>query len=119
MFVVSMKDQSKFSDALKLFAKEIGVPTQLIMDHSGEQMSNKLKKTAHDIGPDMRWLEESTPWANLTENYIGILKEAIRQDLYKSNAPLVVWDYCAEWRARILNLTARDKFDVSEMKHFT
>ena len=60
VFVVPMKARSEFSDALKLFAKEIGVPTQLIMDPSGEQSSNKTKKTAHDIGLDMRWLEEST-----------------------------------------------------------
>ena len=82
-------------------------------------MSKDAKETAHDIGLDMRWLEESTQWANLAENYIGILKEAIRQDLLESNASLVVWDYCAEWRAKVHNLTARDKFDMSDMNPFT
>ena len=60
------------------------------MDPSEEQSSKKLKKIARDIGLDMRWLEESTQWANLTENYIGILKEIISQDLFELNAPLVV-----------------------------
>ena len=58
--MVPMKAQSEFSDALKLFAKETGVPTQLIMDPSVEQSSNKLKKIVHDIGLDMCWLEEGT-----------------------------------------------------------
>ena len=89
------------------------------MDSSGEQSSNKSKKITNDMGLDMRYLEESTQLANLTENYIGILKEAIRQDLLESNAPLVLWDYCAEWRARVLNLTAKDKFDMFDMNPFT
>ena len=45
---------------------------------------------------DMRWLEESTQWANLAESYIGMLKAEICQYLLESNVPLVVWDYCAE-----------------------
>ena len=102
-----------------MFAKEIGVPTQFIIVPSGEKTSKKSRKTAHDIGLDMQWLEESTQWANLAKNYIGILEEAIRQDLLESSAPLVVWGYCAEWRARVHNLTAKDKFDMSDMNPFT
>ena len=119
VFVVPMKSKAEFPDAIKLFAKEIGVPTQLIMDPSGEQSSNRSKKLSHDMGMDVRYLEESTQWANLAENYIGILKEAIRHDLLESNAPLVLWDYCAEWRAKVHNLTAKDKFDMSNMNPFT
>ena len=92
---------------------------QLIIDPSGEQTSNESKKTVHDICLDMHWLEESTQWDNSAENYSGILKEAICQDLLESNTPLVVQDYCADWRARVHNLTARDKFDMSNMNPFT
>ena len=81
VFVVPMKSKAEFPDALKLFAKEIGVPTQLIMNPSGEQSSNHSKKLSHDMGMDVRYLEEGTQWANLAENYIGILKEVIHQDL--------------------------------------
>ena len=80
LFVVPMKYKSKFSDALNLFAKEIGVSTQLIIDPLGEQLSNKSKEVSHGMGLDMRWLEESKP---CNEIYIGILKAAIRQDLLK------------------------------------
>ena len=74
VIVVPIKSKSEFPEALNLFAKEVRVPTQLIMDPTGEQSSNRSKKLAHDMGLDMRYLEESTQWANLTENYIGILK---------------------------------------------
>ena len=67
----------------------------------------------------MRYLEESTQWVNLGENYIGILKDAIRQNILVSNAPLVIRDYCAEWRTRVHNLTAEDKFDMFDMNPFT
>ena len=36
VFVVPMKSKAEFPDALKLFAKEIDLPTQLIMDPSGD-----------------------------------------------------------------------------------
>ena len=71
---------------------------QPIIDHLGEQTSNKSKKITHEIGLDMRRLEENTQFANLAGNYIGILMEAIHQDLLESNTPLVVWNYCAECR---------------------
>ena len=61
----------------------------------------------------LRVLEESTQWANRAELYIGLLKEAIRKDLRTSNCPLVLWDYCAERRALIHNLTPRDLFQTS------
>ena len=55
-----MKARSEFSDALKLFAKEMGVPTQLDLDLSEGKKSNESKKVANDIGLDMCMLEEST-----------------------------------------------------------
>ena len=56
VFVVPIKSKAEFPDALKLFAKGIGVPTQLIMDPSGEQSSNCSKKLSHDVGMDVRYL---------------------------------------------------------------
>ena len=46
-------------------------------------------------------LEENTPWANRAELYIGLLKEAV-----------AFWDYCAERRARINNMTAKNLFQL-------
>ena len=42
MYVVPMKEKSKVPKALKEFAQEIGVPTALIFDMSGEQTSDAI-----------------------------------------------------------------------------
>ena len=44
--------------------------------------------------------------------YIGLIKESIRKDMKESDCPLVMWGYCAERRARINNLTARNLFQL-------
>ena len=112
VYVVPMKSKSEFPDALKMFAKELGVPDALVVDPSGEQTSASVRKFCHQIGTTLRILEEGTQWANRAELYIGLFKEAVRKDLRESHAPLVLWDYCAERRARIHNLTAWDLFQL-------
>ena len=44
VFVVPMKSRLEFPDALKLFAKEIGVPTQLIIDPLGISRQNNRRR---------------------------------------------------------------------------
>ena len=43
------------------FAKEIGAPTSIIADMSGEQMSHDIRKFCNDIGTTLWALEEGTP----------------------------------------------------------
>jgi hypothetical protein len=107
VYVVPMKSKSDFPFALKQFAKEIGVPLALISDPSGEQTSKEIKKIAREMDLTLKVLEESTQWANLAELYIGLIKEAIREDMRTSDCPIVFWDYCAERRALVNNLTAK------------
>ena len=74
--VTAMKSVSVFSKALKLFAKEVGVPEAIISD---SHKCNKLKEvelSPHKIGPTIRILEGYTQWANRAELYVGLLKEA-------------------------------------------
>ena len=111
--VYPMKTKGQFKDCLHQFCKEIGVPQTLVMDKSGEQTSTAVKRFSHNVGLTLRILEESTQWANRAELYIGILKEAIRRDLRVSNCPIVLWDYCAERRALIHNLTPRALFQTA------
>ena len=65
-------------------------------------------------------LEQGTKWANKAELCIGLLKEAVRQDMKESGSPIPLWDYCLERRARINNLTAKDLFQLhGQNAHFT
>ena len=69
-----MRSKSEVFLALKLFAKEIGSPDTIICDAAVEQNLKEVRKFFHQIGTTLLYLEESTPWANLSELYIGLIK---------------------------------------------
>ena len=83
-----MKRKSEVLLAIKQFAKEIGAPDSFVADMSGEQMSSEANKFCNDIGTTQRALEEGKPWSSIAELYIGLIKEAVRKDMCKSNSPL-------------------------------
>ena len=105
-----MKRKPEVLLTISQFTKEGGAPDSLVADMSGEPMSSEVKKFCNVIGTTLRALEEGTPWSNKTELYIGLIKEAVRKDMCESNSPLWFCDYCAERRARINNLAAKDAF---------
>ena len=47
------------------------------------------------------------------------MKEAVRNDIKRTHSPLVLWDYCAERRAQIFTLTARDLFQLQGTNPYT
>ena len=77
LYIIPMRRKSEVLQVIKQFAKEIGAPTLIIADMSGEQMSHDIRKFCNDIGTTLRALEEGTPWSNKAELYIGLLKEAV------------------------------------------
>ena len=107
-----MKSKSEFPQALKKFAKEVGLPPELICDHSGEQTSKEARAFLNKIGSTLNVLERGTQKCNLVELYIGLIKRSTRQDMLDAQSPLVLWDHCVERRAKINNLTARDLFQL-------
>ena len=112
VYVVAMKSVSKFLKALKMFAKEVGVPEAIIADSNKCNQSKEVKQFCHKIGTTLRILEGSTQWTNRAKLCVGLFKEAVRNDMLESNSPLVFWDYCAERRAAITNMAAKDLFQV-------
>ena len=58
----------------------------------------------HNRGTTLKILEEFTHHSNLAERYVGLTKTSILKDLRKLDAPMVLWDFCAERRMRIKNL---------------
>jgi hypothetical protein len=98
-----MRSQAQFNDALHWFCKQVGVARTLVMDGHKAQVNLETKKFCNEVGTILRKLEVGTPWANQAELYIGLLKEATRKDLRRSNAPMALWDYCIEQHALIHN----------------
>ena len=96
----------------EMFAKEIGVTLLLILEHSVEQTSAKVTKMCHEMDITLEILEESTQHDNLSERYVGLTKTSIWKDPCKSNLPMVLWDFCAEHRMRINDLTPHPLFQI-------
>ena len=94
--MVLMTSKKTFPNTLKEFAKEIGVPTALIVDPSGKETSREVKHFARECSVTLCVLKQSIHWENLTKNYIGLIRQVIRKDLAESDAPLILWDYCVE-----------------------
>ena len=65
VFIAAMKSVSEFPIALKMFAKEVGVPEAIIADSHKCHKSKEVRQFCHKIGTNLRVLEGSTQWANM------------------------------------------------------
>ena len=110
--VYGMKTVKDIALAVKLFAKEVGAPDCFVCDPQANQKSKEVRDFCSQIGTTLRVLEESTQHANRAELYIGLLKESIRKDIRESGSPLRLWCYCAERRASIFTLTAKNLYQL-------
>ena len=119
VYVSAMKSPAEFPKALKMFAREVGVPEAIIADSHKCHKSKEVRLFCHKIGTTLRVLEGSTQWANRAELYVGLFKEAVRKDMLEENSPLIFWDFCTERRALITNMTAKDLFQLQgQTPHF-
>ena len=97
---------------MKKFAKDIGAPDAIVTDASRAETSSDVKQFLVNIGTTLKTLEQGTPWSNLVELYVGLLKSSCDKGMKSADSPLRLWDYCIERRARIMNLTAIDNFKL-------
>ena len=118
--MAAMKSVSEFPKSLKIFAKEVVVPEAIIADSHKCHKSKEVRQFCHRIGTTLRTLEGLTQWANRAELYIDLFKDSVRKNMLDENFPLVLWDCCAERRALIINVTAKDLFQLQgQTPHFS
>ena len=110
--VYPMREVKDYIHALRLFAKEVGAPDVLVADPRPTQKKKEVKDFCNKIGTKLHLLEAETQWANRAELYVGLLKEGTRKDMRAMHSPLVLWDYCVERRALILNATAKNLYQL-------
>ena len=90
----------------------MGAPNAFVCNPHTSQKSKEVREFCGKVSSTLRVLEEHTQHANRAELYIGLLKESIRKDLRESDAPLRLWCFCAERRADIFTLTAKNLFQL-------
>ena len=71
-----MRNELKALQAMKIFAKHLGVPEAIMTDASAAKTSRDVRDFCIKIGTVWKKLEEGVPWANLAELYIGLLKSS-------------------------------------------
>ena len=81
VFIAAMKSVSEFPNALKMFAKEVGVPEAIISESHKFHKLKEVQQFCHKLGTTIRVLEGSTQWANRAELYVDIFKETVRKDM--------------------------------------
>jgi hypothetical protein len=108
-----MKEQQDSFLAIKLFATDVGAPEVFVCDPHPAQIKHEVQEFCTQIGRALNVLEAETQWANHTKLYIGLIKEGTRKYMHSSGSPLVLWDYCIEWRALIFQITATKLFKLN------
>ena len=91
-----MINQEELYMALHWLCKDIGVPVNLIVDAHLAQKYINVKIFCNKLGTILNILEKGTPWANISELYIGLLKYSVCKYMHASHSPMVLWDYAIE-----------------------
>ena len=76
--------------SLHCFCKDIAVPMNLIVDYHQAKTSIEVKILCGKVGKTPKILENSTPWANRAEMYIGLLKYAVCKDIRAFHSPILL-----------------------------
>ena len=114
-----MEKESDVLLTLKLFAKDVGLPEDLVTDGTKAETSAEVKIFCINIGTTLKILEQGTPWANLAELYIGILKSAVSKYITERNSTIRLWYYCVDTCASVHNMTSRNIFKLQGLTPHT
>ena len=99
-------------DTLPLLFKRDGVPPDMIMDNSKEQLSKAFRKKLREADCHLKTIEPYSPWMNAAEMNIRELKRGSSRKMIKTQSPKRLWDHCLELEARIRSCTAHDNFSL-------
>ncbi|GFH55424.1 hypothetical protein CTEN210_11900 [Chaetoceros tenuissimus] len=91
------------------FGQDVGIPMEMISDNSKEQTAygSDFMKILCKWRTSSRSIEPYSPWQNLAENVIGILKSKWKRRMVRRNVPAKVWDFGLVWEAEIYTRTAK------------
>ena len=81
---------------IKLFCKDVGVPTSFIVDPSGYKTKNEVQPFCYKVSTTLIFLEELTQHENGAELYVGFVKEGVRKDTQGTYSPDALWFYAVE-----------------------
>ena len=108
-----MKRKGEAHEALSLLFQRTGVPDNLIVDGSKEQVQGDFKKKCSEAGCRLKQTEPYSPWQNAAEGSIRELKRGAGRKMTKSGSPKKLWDHCLELEGLIRSHTALDIYKLN------
>ena len=88
------------------FIHESGIPQTIISDNAGEETAGRWGELCTKYRIQQKQTVPYSPWANLAEASIRVLKGGIRTHTRRRGSPRRAWCYCGQWTAAIRRLTA-------------
>ena len=101
-----MKLKSDVHEKFPLLFKRDGVPPNMIIDHSKEQLSSDFIKKLFEANCHQKIIKPHSPWSTAYDMNIHIFKRSCYQNMIKTKYQNHLWDHCDELEARIRPCTA-------------
>ena len=96
-----MKSKGLAHEALSLLFKRDGVPPDIVLDGSKEQVLGEFKRKLNEANCHLKMTEPYSPWSQAAEGCIREIKRGAIRKLLKTRCPKVLWDHCIELEALI------------------
>ena len=106
--IYPQKAKSDAHHSLNRFIHEVGIPVEMITDGALELSKSEWGKICMKRNIYQVTTEPHSPWQNPAENMGGRLKHKAKTLMRKTNTPARLWDYCWEFVASLISLTASD-----------
>lgn len=108
VFVYPMKLKSEAGDAMNVMTRDIGVPREVFSDNAFEEIGSntEFQKCLNRCIIDYRRTEPFSPWKNIAENIIGIIKQKTKRRRINRNIPKRLWDFGMVLEAEIYSRTS-------------
>ncbi len=91
---------------LLLMFKHDGVPPEMILDDSKEQVKGAFRRKLKEVNFHLRVTEPYLPWQQAAEGCIHELKRRVSRKMIKIGSPKRLWDHCIELEGFICSHTA-------------
>ncbi len=89
-----LKQKGNAHEALLLMFKRDGVPPEIILDGSKEQVEGAFKRKLKEVNCHLHVTKPYSPWQQAAKGCIRELKQGVSHKMIKTGALKCLWDHC-------------------------
>ena len=101
--IYPISSKSNAHETLSVFIHEVGIPHSLHTDDARELTSGMMQKKMRRYEIYNTQNEPYSPWQNLAENAIGVVKSKARRFMRETNTPIRLIDYVLKYVSELRN----------------